>query len=263
MKKLFAIALIAMVLMTLGISFASANAGPHGGYTATTDECAGCHRAHTAAADNLLINTGGTTAVCMACHAAAECAAAIMAVGNYDAEDTHQETHEVFHVKLRLHCGLACGKITFFHLGNADRTEAIMGGDPIPQLAKCEAQAEQGQVVMSPEFFTLLPQDSLAAKTSTHAGKNYLLHWERMTQAPAQASKSGYALHQEAGYMVAAFLLATVEVSPCNAGRTIYGIFCDMVSTEKEQRMSRRKRRNHSSAFKAKVALAALKGLSQ
>jgi hypothetical protein len=33
-----------------------------------------------------------------------------------------------------------------------------------------------------------------------------------------------------------------------------------MFSTEKEQKMTRRKRRNHSSAFKAKVALAALKG---
>ncbi len=31
-------------------------------------------------------------------------------------------------------------------------------------------------------------------------------------------------------------------------------------STEKEQKMTRRKRRNHTSAFKAKVALAALKG---
>ncbi len=31
-------------------------------------------------------------------------------------------------------------------------------------------------------------------------------------------------------------------------------------SKEKEQKMTRRKRRNHSSAFKAKVALAALKG---
>ena len=32
------------------------------------------------------------------------------------------------------------------------------------------------------------------------------------------------------------------------------------VSKEKEQKMTRRKRRNHSSAFKAKVALAAVKG---
>jgi transposase len=31
-------------------------------------------------------------------------------------------------------------------------------------------------------------------------------------------------------------------------------------STEKEQKMTRRKRRNHGSAFKAKVALAAVKG---
>jgi hypothetical protein len=34
-------------------------------------------------------------------------------------------------------------------------------------------------------------------------------------------------------------------------------IFCGKVLTEKEQKMTRRKRRNHSPTFKAKVALAA------
>jgi transposase-like protein len=37
------------------------------------------------------------------------------------------------------------------------------------------------------------------------------------------------------------------------------GIFCD-ISHNEEQKMTRRKRRNHTSAFKAKVALEALKG---
>ncbi len=44
-----------------------ADNGPHGGYTATTDACAGCHRAHTAQGNNLLV-TGSSTALCLTCH---------------------------------------------------------------------------------------------------------------------------------------------------------------------------------------------------
>lgn len=69
MKK--AIAILAATML-LGMGFAgtaSANGGPHGGYTATTDGCAGCHRAHTATSPGLLINTN--TALCLTCHGTA------------------------------------------------------------------------------------------------------------------------------------------------------------------------------------------------
>jgi len=46
---------------------ARADNGPHGGYTATTDACAGCHRAHTAQGNHLL-NAGSSTALCLTCH---------------------------------------------------------------------------------------------------------------------------------------------------------------------------------------------------
>ncbi len=46
-----------------------ANGGPHGGYTATTDACAGCHRAHTAQGPRLLTATS-TYDLCMSCHGA-------------------------------------------------------------------------------------------------------------------------------------------------------------------------------------------------
>ncbi len=49
---------------------AYANGGPHGGYTATTDACAGCHRAHTAQGPNLLTATS-TYNLCMSCHGSA------------------------------------------------------------------------------------------------------------------------------------------------------------------------------------------------
>ncbi len=44
---------LAFVLLIVSTTMASANGGPHGGCTATTDACAGRHRAHTASAPNL------------------------------------------------------------------------------------------------------------------------------------------------------------------------------------------------------------------
>ncbi|MBT3315908.1 MAG: cytochrome c3 family protein [Anaerolineae bacterium] len=67
MKKILWLTAL-VILFALGTaSFASANGGPHGGYTATTDACAGCHRAHTASGPRLLVEAN-TTALCMTCH---------------------------------------------------------------------------------------------------------------------------------------------------------------------------------------------------
>ncbi len=66
MKKLLLAATIvlALALATAGVAFA--DGGPHGGYTPTTDACAGCHRAHTAGGARLLIVPVGE--LCMSCH---------------------------------------------------------------------------------------------------------------------------------------------------------------------------------------------------
>lgn len=70
MKKfLFVVGLVA-ALAVLTTSRASANGGPHGGYTASTDACAGCHRAHTASGAKLLI-ANDTLTLCMTCHGSA------------------------------------------------------------------------------------------------------------------------------------------------------------------------------------------------
>lgn len=63
-RLLFALGL--MVLLCLPAGVALADAGPHGNYTATTDACAGCHRAHTAPAGQLLLDD--TPALCYTCH---------------------------------------------------------------------------------------------------------------------------------------------------------------------------------------------------
>lgn len=70
MKKLVAILIVLTALIMMGVTMASANGGPHGGYTATTDGCAGCHRAHTAPGPRLVM-ADGTYALCITCHGAA------------------------------------------------------------------------------------------------------------------------------------------------------------------------------------------------
>lgn len=67
MKRNLILAIV-MLVITLGLPMlVFADAGPHGGgYTATTDACAGCHRAHTAQAPDLLMDT--TQALCLTCH---------------------------------------------------------------------------------------------------------------------------------------------------------------------------------------------------
>ncbi len=66
--KRWLIVLLLVISMTLVMAgTASANGGPHGDYTATTDSCAGCHRAHTATGQNLLV-ANSTYSLCMSCH---------------------------------------------------------------------------------------------------------------------------------------------------------------------------------------------------
>jgi len=59
---------LAFCLLAIFAGSAHANGGPHGGYTATTDACAGCHRTHTSAAANLLADA--VPALCLSCHGA-------------------------------------------------------------------------------------------------------------------------------------------------------------------------------------------------
>ena len=59
--------LVAIVWMMLAdAQRVAANKGPHGGYSATTDACAACHRTHTAGGSRLLISP--SPAFCTTCH---------------------------------------------------------------------------------------------------------------------------------------------------------------------------------------------------
>jgi predicted CXXCH cytochrome family protein len=70
MKKVLLVLLGALFLAGLSFQLVSADNGPHGGFTTpTTDACAGCHRAHTAKEQKLLMTT--TASLCESCHGVA------------------------------------------------------------------------------------------------------------------------------------------------------------------------------------------------
>jgi predicted CXXCH cytochrome family protein len=66
MKKYLLAALFVLVLLILSCGLALADNGPHGGFSAATDACAGCHRTHTAQQADLLVSS--STALCDSCH---------------------------------------------------------------------------------------------------------------------------------------------------------------------------------------------------
>lgn len=67
MKKLIIVITVTLSLIVTTTGLASADGGPHGDYTATTDACAGCHRTHTATGPMLLVHNS-TYDLCMTCH---------------------------------------------------------------------------------------------------------------------------------------------------------------------------------------------------
>jgi len=54
------------LLLALPPGRAAADNGPHGGYSPTTDACAGCHRTHTAPGARLLVDS--VPNLCLSCH---------------------------------------------------------------------------------------------------------------------------------------------------------------------------------------------------
>lgn len=67
MRKLLLATMFALGLTLVSVIVSSADNGPHGGFnTATTDSCAGCHRAHTSVEQKLLMTT--TSDLCESCH---------------------------------------------------------------------------------------------------------------------------------------------------------------------------------------------------
>lgn len=69
MKKLLIASVITLVLLLAAFVTVFADNGPHGSFAATTDACAGCHRAHSAqvGSNSLLVKANAET-LCLSCH---------------------------------------------------------------------------------------------------------------------------------------------------------------------------------------------------
>lgn len=69
MKKILFAAILGILFVAALATTVMADNGPHGGFTATTDACASCHRAHTArSADGYLLVASDVEALCFSCH---------------------------------------------------------------------------------------------------------------------------------------------------------------------------------------------------
>lgn len=64
--RFFIIVFFAVAIGFFWIKPALANGGPHGGFTSTTDACAGCHRSHSAKTSGLLVSN--EPGLCLSCH---------------------------------------------------------------------------------------------------------------------------------------------------------------------------------------------------
>lgn len=66
--KIKIVFIVSLLVLVLGwqATVVLADNGPHGGYTPTSDACAGCHRAHTALGPRLLFDT--VPSLCFTCH---------------------------------------------------------------------------------------------------------------------------------------------------------------------------------------------------
>jgi predicted CXXCH cytochrome family protein len=68
-KYLIALVLGLVLLLALATTVALADNGPHGGFAANTDACAGCHRIHSASVgSNELLVATSVEALCLSCH---------------------------------------------------------------------------------------------------------------------------------------------------------------------------------------------------
>ena len=68
MKKLLFALVLGLALVLALATVAMADNGPHGGFAATTDACAGCHRAHSAQVGSNSLLIMDEEALCLSCH---------------------------------------------------------------------------------------------------------------------------------------------------------------------------------------------------
>ena len=67
--------------------------------------------------------------------------------GNYDRGEGENK------VELRLHCGVVCGHIHTMCVGEGDRWEYIVSGEPLKAVGDAESEAKTGECCLSAEAY--------------------------------------------------------------------------------------------------------------
>lgn len=101
--------------------------------------------------------------------AAAACASEVMRTLN-----DYRITDEI---SLTLHGGLAVGNVYAFDVGNSQRREFLIGGSVLSEIGDMEAEAESGQLVMSQEIASMLPNSATLMRLQSGG---FLLNLESM-----------------------------------------------------------------------------------
>jgi class 3 adenylate cyclase len=75
---------------------------------------------------------------------------ALQLLGDCGIYDRGEGNHAV---SLRLHCGIGCGEVHCMCVGEAERWEFLISGDPMRQVGIAEPEAGLGEVCLSPEAY--------------------------------------------------------------------------------------------------------------
>ncbi|KAH8046808.1 cGMP-dependent protein kinase [Aureococcus anophagefferens] len=103
--------------------------------------------------------------------AAANCALALQGPGS-----VHHVKEDGVDVHLSMHCALGAGKLTAYRLGDRDRWEFIVAGEPLEQIRVAEPCASAGQTSLSPEVWRRLARNGFSGAPSDLEPSVFLLH---------------------------------------------------------------------------------------
>jgi class 3 adenylate cyclase len=134
-------------------------------------------------------NNASTSVQAAAVYLAAKCALQIlMDCGNYS------RVENTYKVQLRLHCGIGSGLIHCMCLGEDDRWEFLISGDPLRQVGAAESEAGIGEVCMSEEAYSLV-SDKFQAVEMPEGSMNLVISkatWKKHTQRSESSGKSSH-----------------------------------------------------------------------
>ena len=124
---------------------------------------------------------------------AASCALALQGPGS-----VHHVKEDGVDVHLSMHCALGAGNLTAYRLGDRDRWEYIVAGEPLAQIRVAEPCASAGQTSVSPEAWGRISRNGFAGGPSESNPDVFLLT-SRQRQSMTALMFRNSSTQQEAG----------------------------------------------------------------